>query len=399
MGAGSFSHLDADGRAQMVDVSAKPVTRRDGRGFVPRRALARDRDPPRQPAQGRRPRGGAPGRHPGAKRTGELVPLAHPLPLDQVEVDVQPSAEGVGGRAATWWSTARTGAEMEALVACADRGAGALRHGQGGGARGGDHRPAPRGEERRPGRRRTARARMIARPAPARSPARATRRGCAGGATACSPTAPRSPPTPAPLHLALAASGGRRRPPLSRSRARLLRRRAGHGGLGRPARPVDRRADPLALRRLEEQTLRPRPEAFTGLDLLLVDLQDVGARYYTYAATAVWAAEAALAAGCEVWVLDRPNPLGGGRGRGQPAAARIRVLRGRLPHAGAARAHAGRARAPRGAPARLAGGGRASSRSQGWRRDMRGRRPACRGSRRRRTCRRSQPRWSIPGCA
>ncbi|MGH9465165.1 MAG: exo-beta-N-acetylmuramidase NamZ family protein, partial [Thermoanaerobaculia bacterium] len=47
------------------------------------------------------------------------------------------------------------------------------------------------------------------------------------------------------------------------------------------------------------------------LDLLLVDLVDVGARYYTYAATAVWAAEAALAAGCEVWVLDRPNPLGG----------------------------------------------------------------------------------------
>src|SRR5204863_5600917 len=34
-------------------------------------------------------------------------------------------------------------------------------------------------------------------------------------------------------------------------------------------------------------------------------------RYYTFAATAVWAAEAALAAGCEVWILDRPNPLGG----------------------------------------------------------------------------------------
>jgi uncharacterized protein YbbC (DUF1343 family) len=58
-------------------------------------------------------------------------------------------------------------------------------------------------------------------------------------------------------------------------------------------------------------TLRPRPEAFAGLDLLVVDVQDVGARYYTYAATAIWSAEAALAAGCEVWVLDRPNPLGG----------------------------------------------------------------------------------------
>jgi len=61
----------------------------------------------------------------------------------------------------------------------------------------------------------------------------------------------------------------------------------------------------------DEATLRPQAQAFAGLDLLLVDLQDVGSRYYTYAATAVWAAEAALAAGCEVWVLDRPNPLGG----------------------------------------------------------------------------------------
>ncbi|HTQ78971.1 MAG TPA: DUF1343 domain-containing protein, partial [Thermoanaerobaculia bacterium] len=52
------------------------------------------------------------------------------------------------------------------------------------------------------------------------------------------------------------------------------------------------------------------------------DLQDVGSRYYTYAATAVWAAEAALAAGCEVWVLDRPNPLGG------------EVIEGNLPEAG-----------------------------------------------------------------
>jgi uncharacterized protein YbbC (DUF1343 family) len=61
----------------------------------------------------------------------------------------------------------------------------------------------------------------------------------------------------------------------------------------------------------DERSLRPSCGAFAGLDLLLVDLQDVGARYYTFAATAVWAAEAALRAGCEVWVLDRPNPLGG----------------------------------------------------------------------------------------
>lgn len=67
----------------------------------------------------------------------------------------------------------------------------------------------------------------------------------------------------------------------------------------------------LSLYGASESSLRPAPAAFAGLNLLIVDLQDVGSRYYTYAATAVWAAEAALAAGCEVWVLDRPNPLGG----------------------------------------------------------------------------------------
>jgi uncharacterized protein YbbC (DUF1343 family) len=58
-------------------------------------------------------------------------------------------------------------------------------------------------------------------------------------------------------------------------------------------------------------SLRPTPAAFAGLDLLILDLQDVGSRYYTYNATAIWAAEAAMTVGCEVWVLDRPNPLGG----------------------------------------------------------------------------------------
>ena len=58
-------------------------------------------------------------------------------------------------------------------------------------------------------------------------------------------------------------------------------------------------------------TLRPHPTAFSELDLLVIDLQDIGTRYYTYAATAVWAAEVALSSGLEVWILDRPNPLGG----------------------------------------------------------------------------------------
>jgi uncharacterized protein YbbC (DUF1343 family) len=66
----------------------------------------------------------------------------------------------------------------------------------------------------------------------------------------------------------------------------------------------------------DASSLRPQAACLEGLDLLVIDLQDVGARYYTYAATAVWAAEAAIGAGLEVWVLDRPNPLGGVRVEG-----------------------------------------------------------------------------------
>jgi len=54
----------------------------------------------------------------GAKRTAELVPLAHPLPLDQVEVEVLAAPHGVDIRSRVV-VTARTGAEMEALNACA----------------------------------------------------------------------------------------------------------------------------------------------------------------------------------------------------------------------------------------------------------------------------------------
>ncbi len=54
----------------------------------------------------------------GAKRTAELVPLAHPLALEDVEVSVEPVEEGVEIRSRVVTS-GRTGAEMEALAACA----------------------------------------------------------------------------------------------------------------------------------------------------------------------------------------------------------------------------------------------------------------------------------------
>lgn len=56
--------------------------------------------------------------------------------------------------------------------------------------------------------------------------------------------------------------------------------------------------------------LSPRQEDLHGLDLLVVDLQDVGARYYTFVWTAVLVARACAKAGVPMVILDRPNPLG-----------------------------------------------------------------------------------------
>jgi uncharacterized protein YbbC (DUF1343 family) len=58
-------------------------------------------------------------------------------------------------------------------------------------------------------------------------------------------------------------------------------------------------------------TIRPTPEMLEGLDILLVDLPDVGTRYYTYTGTTIEVMRAAAAAGLRVVILDRPNPIGG----------------------------------------------------------------------------------------
>lgn len=113
-----FSHLDERGAARMVDVSGKPVTRRIAEASCHVRlapeTVARLSSLPKGDAVAVARLAGIGA----AKRTGDLIPLAHPLPLDQVEVDVEPADGGVriASRVVT---TARTGAEMEALVACA----------------------------------------------------------------------------------------------------------------------------------------------------------------------------------------------------------------------------------------------------------------------------------------
>ena len=58
-------------------------------------------------------------------------------------------------------------------------------------------------------------------------------------------------------------------------------------------------------------TLAPSPEDLDGVDLMVVDLPDIGTRYYTFAATMDWVMAACEAAAVEVMVLDRPNPIGG----------------------------------------------------------------------------------------
>ena len=58
------------------------------------------------------------------------------------------------------------------------------------------------------------------------------------------------------------------------------------------------------------ESLKPTPDQLAGLDVLAIDLQDVGSRYYTFQATMLYCLEACAAIGLPVVILDRPNPLG-----------------------------------------------------------------------------------------
>jgi len=114
----AFSHLDESGRARMVDVSDKPVTRRVAEASC---RVLMSAETVRQ--LDRLPKGDAysVARIAGiqaAKRTADWVPLAHPLPLDEVAIELIPEEDGVV-IASRIVCQGRTGAEMEALTACA----------------------------------------------------------------------------------------------------------------------------------------------------------------------------------------------------------------------------------------------------------------------------------------
>jgi len=111
-----LSHYDRTGRARMVDVSAKRPTRREAvaEAFVrmPRKVvLALPKNKKGDPLEVARLAGIS-----AAKRTAELIPMCHPLPLSHIDVTARVCENGVSitARAAT---TAATGVEMEAMVA------------------------------------------------------------------------------------------------------------------------------------------------------------------------------------------------------------------------------------------------------------------------------------------
>jgi cyclic pyranopterin phosphate synthase len=113
-----LSHFDASGKASMVDVSAKPATRRTATAsaFVelsPAVLAALPANPKGNPLEAARFAGIQ-----AAKRTADLIPMCHPLPLTHVDVQAEVVAGGVRINA-TAATTGPTGVEMEALTAAA----------------------------------------------------------------------------------------------------------------------------------------------------------------------------------------------------------------------------------------------------------------------------------------
>jgi cyclic pyranopterin phosphate synthase len=113
-----LSHVDERGRVRMVDVSMKPDTAREAVA----EAVVRISPAALRAVRARKIKKGDPlqaARLAGimaAKRTADLIPLCHPLPLSHVDVDLRPRGRGyvIRARVAT---TGKTGVEMEALVA------------------------------------------------------------------------------------------------------------------------------------------------------------------------------------------------------------------------------------------------------------------------------------------
>ena len=116
----ALTHFDAKGDAHMVDVSDKPVTARIA---IAENHIKMQRETFDIITEGRAKKGDVTGvaRLAGimaAKRTSDLIPLCHPLPISKVTVDLAPDPDLPGLRiTATVKTTGQTGVEMEALTA------------------------------------------------------------------------------------------------------------------------------------------------------------------------------------------------------------------------------------------------------------------------------------------
>ncbi len=111
-----LSHFDRSGKARMVDVSSKSITRRqaEASAFValkPAVLKALPRNPKGDPLEVARLAGIM-----AAKQTSSLIPMCHPLPLAHVDVNMRLCENGVAITSKVT-TTATTGVEMEALVA------------------------------------------------------------------------------------------------------------------------------------------------------------------------------------------------------------------------------------------------------------------------------------------
>jgi cyclic pyranopterin phosphate synthase len=115
-----LTHIGSDGRAQMVDVSAKPLSRRRA---VARGKIRLQRETLNRIAKDQIAKGNvfATARIAGiqaAKQTAQLIPLCHALPLGEVSIDIIASKDGAEVKC-TAQTIAQTGVEMEALVGVA----------------------------------------------------------------------------------------------------------------------------------------------------------------------------------------------------------------------------------------------------------------------------------------
>ena len=118
MAKSDLTHIDEKGRARMVDVGDKPATARraEASGRLRMSAATRARVLAGDVPKGNVVEVARIGGIQAAKRTAELIPLCHPLPLTHVDVQVEPDPEGLSVRA-TAACQGPTGVEMEALTA------------------------------------------------------------------------------------------------------------------------------------------------------------------------------------------------------------------------------------------------------------------------------------------